>query len=271
MTAEMDDAYANSAHIEGAEKYVAAWKRDAEAFRAAAKNEMIFPYGRGKRERYDLFLPEGSSTVNPPKGLFVFIHGGYWMDFDKSFWSHLGAGAMAHGWAAAFPSYDLCPDKSITGIACQIAAAITDVASRVEGPIVISGHSAGGHLAARMVCENSPLSTEVRERIQLAVGISGIYDLAPLMFTKMNETLGIDKKEVIAESPARLAPMAGVKFVAWVGGDERPEFLRQTRELAQTWSGTKTFFVEEAGKHHFDIIDGLCDPESRLVLTALGL
>jgi hypothetical protein len=46
---------------------------------------------------------------------------------------------------------------------------------------------------------------------------------------------------------------------AWVGANERPEFVRQNRALFDMWRGFETpmAIVEEAGRHHFDVIDGL--------------
>ena len=36
------------------------------------------PYGPKERNRFDLFLPEAA-----PKGLLVFLHGGYWLKFGR--------------------------------------------------------------------------------------------------------------------------------------------------------------------------------------------
>ena len=93
-----------------------------------------------------------------PKGLVVFIHGGYWLRFDKSFWSHLATGAVEFGYAVAMPTYTLCPEIRISGIVGEIGAAIGKAAGLVDGPIFLTGHSAGGHLASRMVAAGSPLA-----------------------------------------------------------------------------------------------------------------
>lgn len=264
---DWDDAYANAAYIPGAEAIIAAWPRDAESFRRSANGECDIPYGAGPRERYDLFLPEGR-----PRGLFVFVHGGYWMAFDKSSWSHLAGGAVARGWAAMLPGYDLCPQARIGNITAQIGAAVGHAASRMPGPVILSGHSAGGHLAVRMVCENAPLHAEVRQRIVHVLGISGIYDLRPLMHTAMNDTLGLTEDEARRESPALLRPARGPRVTAWVGADERPEFRRQSALLAEAWSrhGVQVRRVEAPGRHHFNVIAPLADADSDLTRTALG-
>ena len=118
-----------------------------------------------------------------PRGLVVFVHGGYWMALDKSFWSHLAAGSVANGYAVAMPSYTLCPEVRIADIVKEIGAAIGAAAAMVEGPDHADGHSAGGHLVSRMIAEASPLAPELLDRIRNVVSISGVHDLRPLMRT----------------------------------------------------------------------------------------
>jgi arylformamidase len=80
----------------------------------------------------------------------VFIHGGYWHLFSKSHWSHLAEGPLGQGFAVAIPGYTLAPVARLSEITAEIARAAWFVATRVPGKMVIAGHSAGGHLAARM-------------------------------------------------------------------------------------------------------------------------
>ena len=173
----LDDAYANAAYIDGADGFPPRWEKEAEAFRASlgARAQLNVRYGPSDRQKFDFFQPEGVS-----RGTVVFVHGGYWKAFDKSYWSHLAAGPLARGYAVAMPSYDLCPDVRISEISTQIAAALTEVANRTQGAIVLSGHSAGGHLVARMT-DPLLLGAEVRDRITRIVPISPVADLAPLL------------------------------------------------------------------------------------------
>src|SRR5690606_4847646 len=121
---------------------------------------------------------------------------GYWMDFDPTLWSHLAAGPLARGWAVALPCYDLCPDVRIAAITAQVARAVTAIAALVPGPVVLSGHSAGGHLVARMLCPDVALP--VRDRVLRVVPISPLADLVPLLQTGMNATLRLDGAEARA-------------------------------------------------------------------------
>lgn len=263
---DWDVAYQNGAHIAGSEIWPAAWDRAAEAFRekmqASGRARLDQSYGDNPRHRYDLFLPEGQ-----PKGLAVFVHGGYWMAFDKSTWSHLAEGALSKGFAVMLPSYRLAPEAGLATIASDVARAIAKAAGEVEGPLYLAGHSAGGHLVTRMVCAESPLDADVKARIQHVVSISGVHDLRPLIQTDMAATLHLDEETARAESPALLRPAAETRLTCWVGGAERAEFRRQNALLANIWTGlgATTFAWEEPDRHHFNVVDDLADKDSLLL------
>ncbi|RMF39204.1 MAG: alpha/beta hydrolase, partial [Alphaproteobacteria bacterium] len=224
-------------------------------------------YGAHPRERLDLFEPEG-----PPRGLVVFIHGGYWLRFDKSSWSDLAEGVLALGWAVALPGYVLAPEARIPEITGQIGRAIGVAAGLVAGPIRLTGHSAGGHLASRMICDDTPLAPDVADRVERVVSISGVHDLRPLRLHSMNESLRLDAETAAAESPVLHAPLTGRALIAWVGAHERPEFLRQSALLAEAWreKGLAARLVAEPERHHFDVIDGLKDPAHPLAQALAG-
>ncbi len=250
---DWDDAYSNGAYIEGAETYPPRWAREATAFRAESNIEVDIVYGDGARQKFDLIRPDEDA-----KGLLVFVHGGYWMAFDKSYWSQFARAAVARGWAVALPSYDLAPEVRISDITKQISAAVTKASELVEGPIVMAGHSAGGHLVARMICDGV-LPEVVAARVSRVVPISPLADLRPLMKTAMNDKLQLDAAEADAESPLWQVPRAGVNVTVLVGAAERPVFLDQAKWLSKAWGCD---LVVAGGKHHFDVIDAFSDPNS---------
>jgi len=259
---DWDDAYQNGKYILGANEYYGMWQEKSATFRAthpAEQQALSQAYGDHPREVYDLILPKGA-----PKGVAIFIHGGYWLSLDQRLWSHLAAGPLAHGWAVAMPGYRLCPEVSIAEITQSITRAIAAIAARISGDIIISGHSAGGHLTARMACDDIPLLAA--PRIRRYISISGVHDLRPLTKTGMNEALGLTLASAAAESPALKTPRTGTDLLTWVGADERPEFLRQNDLLANIWFGAfaKTRSVHAHGHHHFSVIGDMADPESAL-------
>lgn len=255
-----DRAYANGAFIAGAESFPPQWEAAAASFRAGlgARARLGLAYGTGERQRFDLFLPEGKA-----QGLLIFVHGGYWIAFGRETWSHLAGGAVARGWACAVPSYTLAPEARIAAITGEVARACAVAAEAVPGvPVVVTGHSAGGHLAARMGCADQAVPG-----LRRVVPVSPLAELAPLMETEMQDRLGLDAAECAGESPARLARKAGVAAHVWVGGQERPAFLWQARLLSEEWGCPWTV---DPGRHHFDVVEGLADPGSALTEACIG-
>jgi arylformamidase len=53
----------------------------------------------------------------------------------------------------------------------------------------------------------------------------------------------------------------------WVGGDERPVFQEQAKQLADAWG---VDLVVSEGEHHFNVIEPLADRDSRLVKALLS-
>lgn len=250
--------YMNSAFIPDGDSYYPRWQAAAAAFRGqvGGRARLNIPYGPGARQAFDLFQPEG-----PARGLMVFVHGGYWLACGREDYSHLAAGALARGWACALPSYTLAPEARIAAMTVEIAQAVRAASALVAGPLVVTGHSAGGHLSARMGCSGMGLA------LARVVPISPLADLEPLIQTEMNATLRIDAAEAETESPARLALAKGVSAHVWVGGQERPAFLWQARTLSEAWDCPWTV---DPGKHHFDVIDALTDPASALMEACLA-
>jgi arylformamidase len=254
-----DQAYANSAYIPDGDSYYGRWADQAAAFRGVHRDlELGVPYGDGARQSYDIFHPSGHA-----KGSVIFVHGGYWLASGPRDFSHLAAGAVAAGYACAMPSYTLAPDARIADITRDIAGAIGAIARRTTGPIHLAGHSAGGHLVARMACVD--MAADWSHRVARVMAISPISDLAPLMQTSMNTTLGINATEALAESPVHLAPQ-NMAVTAWVGGAERPAFLDQAQWLSTAWDCDLTV---EGEKHHFDVIEGLETPHSAMIRALL--
>ena len=252
----LDRAYANAPHIPGAANYPGRWANRSATYRKtlAGRARLNLPYGPSDRHRFDLFLPEA-----PPKGLFVFIHGGYWLAFGREDWSFIAEGANRLGWAVAIPSYTLAPAARIAEMTQEIRMAVEAAYAEVPRPVVIAGHSAGGHLAARMACSDIKLGADLRK----VIPISPLADLAPIAATTMNARLRLGAAENEAENPAPLPRKPAVVAHVWVGAQERPALLYQARLLSEAWNCPWT---ATPGKHHFDVVDDLCSPSSELMV-----
>jgi len=253
--------YNNRARVPENPALMAGWVRDAAAYRALHAPQAI-RYGPGPRHTIDFFAGHDDGPI------VVFIHGGYWQALDGSSSSHCARGLNAHGIGVAVPTYDLCPQVTVDTIIAQMRAATRELA-RLGRPLVISGHSAGGHLAACLLATDWPAydSALPKALVTAAYAISGLFDLVPLLDTSINKALRLDPTAAKAASPLFWTPPAGFSLDAVVGAGESAEFFRQSRTIVEQWgaAGVTTRFGTVADANHFTAIAPLADPESAMV------
>jgi arylformamidase len=253
--------YNNRARVPENPALMAGWARDAAAYRELHAPRRI-AYGPRARHTIDFFQASNEGPI------VVFIHGGYWQALDGSSFSHCARGLNAHGVDVAVPTYDLCPHVSIDDIIGQMRTATRQLA-RLGRPLVLSGHSAGGHLSACMLATDwTALDPSLSKDLVVAVyAISGLFDLVPLVETSINKALGLDQDAAKAASPLFWRPPAHGSLDAVVGEAESAEYLRQSRTIVETWgaAGVATAFGTVAGANHFTALAPLADPDSEMV------
>ncbi len=264
MNAEVDYEveYNNRARVPEHPALIAGWAKDAAAYRERHPPRSI-SYGPGARNTIDFFPAEQKGPI------VVFIHGGYWQALDGSFFSHLAGGLNAHGISVAVPSYDLCPDVAVDDIIQQMRAASRELA-RLGRPLVMSGHSAGGHLAACLLATDwTALDASLpKDLVIAAYSISGLFDLGPLVETSINDALRLDHAAARAASPLFWTAPAHGSLDAVVGGNESAEYHRQSKSIVDVWSaaGLTTRFGVVPDANHFTAIAPLADSRSPMVL-----
>lgn len=265
---DYETEYNNRARVPEHPTIITDWANAARAYRtaetAAGRAVLGERYGDTPRQVVDLFgIPEGRAP------LIVFFHGGYWQALDPSFFSHLAHGANARGLGVAIAGYDLCPDVRIGDIITQARNACLHLWRRFGRRLIVTGHSAGGHLTACLLAtEWAQLGAGVPDDLAPAgLALSGLFDLAPLTATTVNDKVRMTTAEAHAASPLFWPASPGRIADAWVGGNESAEYLRQSRALADTWGarGVHTRYVEVPGANHFTVIAPFADPASALV------
>jgi arylformamidase len=265
---DYETEYNNRARVPEHPGIIENWRIDAAAYRAHARERLTaLPYGSSERQVIDLFSPdEPRSTAT-----VLFIHGGYWQALDRSFFSHMAKGLNAHGIPVAVVGYDLCPAVTISTIIDQVRRACTLLAS--HGPLVVTGHSAGGHLTACLFATDWEAYGQPAGLVRAGYAISGLFELEPLVETSINNALALDHMEARRLSPVHWPLPLGGSFDAVVGGDESAEYLRQSRAIVEAWgtSGVHTRFEAIPGANHFTVIAGLADPDSGMTRRIAAL
>jgi arylformamidase len=275
----MEAQYNNRARVPEHPRLIAEWSEKSAAWEAEAREMRTLVYGDSDAEVLDLFLGDAE---NAP--VHVYIHGGYWQSNTRKSSSFVARPLVDAGAHVAVVDYGLCPDVTIDEIARQCRAALVFlyrcVASFGGDPdrITVSGHSCGGQLVGMaMATDWSEFGDDLpTDLVKGGVSISGLFDLAPLVDTTINDKVGMDAETARRNSPAFLDPATAAASLALVvGGLESEEFHRQSRDFAAIW-GDKGVPVEMAvspGRDHFTVITGMddaSDPATRAILRQIG-
>ncbi len=232
------------------------------------------PYGQSALERLDIYPAAGA---NAP--VMIFIHGGYWQRFDKADVAFLAEAFVQAGVTLVTLNYNLCPAVTLDRVVTQVRAGCAWVGRHIAGHggdparIFVSGNSAGGHLTAMMLATDWPALDAAlpADLLKGGLAISGIYDLEPLLYTSINQAVGLDLDAARRNSPVLLRPAGAAPLVIALGALESDEFHRQAKLLADTWSAIPTTVMPVEGCHHYNILLELAEPGTPLMRAALGL
>ncbi|MGO3713061.1 alpha/beta hydrolase [Alcaligenes aquatilis] len=230
-------------------------------------------YGSAAAHKLDLFLPAPRDSESLPP-LLLFIHGGYWQELSKASSLFSAPDCTKAGIAFAAIDYTLAPQASVHDMVLECRQALRWLHQHGQElgfdpqRIVISGSSAGAHLAA-MCClrgwkddADLPVSAPAA-----AVLVSGIYDLQPLIGTSINEALSLDVDSARAISP-QLLDLNGFPptIISW-GEIETSAFKRQSQAFADALNALGAQYlppIEMPARNHFDVIFDQVRPNTRL-------
>ena len=277
-TAWFEAQYNNRARVSEAPEILSRWAQASVLARARMTCVLDIAYGNEPGETLDVFPARQSGAPVP-----VYIHGGYWRALDKGDHSFVAPAFVQAGAMVVVPNYALCPTVTIEQIALQTARALAWAwrhAAQYGGDpsrVHAIGHSAGGHLAAMLLCCHwRTVATDLPGRLLAgAMSISGLYDLEPLRHVPfLQADLALDAASVRRLSPAGFGRPRG-PLMALVGADESEEFLRQNRLIRQRWGADAVPVCQTlAGLNHFSVLHDLVDSTGgahRLACALMGL
>ena len=213
-------------------------------------------YGAHPREYIEMFAVDGSAAV------LVFFHGGYWRALDAPMWSFVAAPFLAAGISVANVEYPLAPEMRLTDIVASARRAMIAIhrLGTNARPLIVSGHSAGGHLAAMMLVTDWAAHDCPGLCIASAVPISGVFELEPLTHVALNDTLRMTIDEARRQSPSTHLHAIKQPVLAIVGASETDEFRRQTIDFAAALPAARSMLVADA--NHFTVMGEVADSSS---------
>jgi len=256
---------------------LAAWSARSKAARADNPGHLDLRYGPGVAETLDLFLPAQGRGPHP---LLVFIHGGFWRRLHKDDFSWIAPAFLARGVAVAVVNYGLAPATTLEEITAQTRRSLAWLYRKAghygidDRRIVVSGHSAGGHLTCMALTTDWPAFAPDLPPNLVAAGIalSPVADLAPLASVPaLNADLDFNPARVATLSPILLTPATTAPLIGAVGGKESAEFQRQLALLAHGWASIWKGAVAMPEDDHLSLCDAIARPASPLFEATLGL
>jgi len=222
-------------------------------------------WGALPRQTLDIFLPQVTTTG----ALVVHVHGGYWQyqTSGKDGASFLAPAFVAHDCAFVALQYALCPEVSMDGMVQQMRQALDWVWRKLPElgyqprRTVLVGHSAGAHLVATLGLTDWSALGHTANPIAAICGISGLYDLHPLVMTYLNRDLRMDPTCAARNSPINWVRSGAPATLLAYGGRESESFAHQTRDFARSLGehGADVTQWELDGYDHFSAIEVLTD------------
>jgi len=259
-------AYNNVAHVgsDFALKKAESWAAASNALREKRPNHLGLAYAPGERTKWDLY-----PAADPKAPCFVHIHGGYWQRGSRQTFACVAEGVLAHGWSAALLGYTLAPEASLTQIANELRTAFDWLESEaanhgIEGPIIVTGWSAGGLLTA--------LALDHR-KAAAALAISGVFELAPLRDSPhVNDKAKLTEVEIETLSPMRRPGVNKPLSIAY-GTGELPAMIATSRDYHAYRAAAHLpgDLIPVVAMNHFTILDELRRPNSGLTHAVLRM
>ena len=214
---------------------------------------------------------------NPGSPVHVFFHGGYWYSQDKSNFEFMAPAFVDKGWTFVGANYPLCPNVTMTELIHSCRKMVLDIFSRLNtwgfdgSAIHLAGHSAGAQIVSILATTEWDRHTQnQRPLISRTMGISGIYDLQPVIYIDRNLEIGLTNDDVSEFSPMYSSePFVGELMLA-VGTHEGSEKVRQMQDYAKKQGGrgkgSQSALIENA--NHFSILDHYADRDGVLFKLA---
>ena len=263
------DPFNIRAHVPRFAERAADFRASSAATRARLTSRLDVGYGEGPDEKLDLFFPEPGRREKPAP-IHLFIHGGYWRANSKNDFSFLADSIVAQGAIAAILDYSLMPRARMGALVDQVRRAAVWLGRQAHGfggdpqAISASGHSAGGHLVAYLVCRAPREAEFPRNPVRSVLAVSGLFDLAPIALSFLQPEIHLTPEEIEQWSPCDAVPRPDSLVRLAVGGAETAPFFELAQRFADRLSsfGLAPRSSTVAGEDHMSIVRSLGRPGS---------
>jgi arylformamidase len=246
-----ENAYVLRKSLPGFGAHVAEWEALSADDCFAGRSFHVEAYGAHPRQTLEIFK---AAPGQPGRGLAVFIHGGFWRAMQREQSRFMATPFLKRGYDCAILEYRLMPEFGLCDLVDDTLTALRHLAESaprllLAGRTIITGHSAGAHLALYATMEARKAGAALGETSLLL--FSGVFDIYSVQPTSLGDETRVTLEEVAAWSIYSGATLGGQKAAFVIGGDETDDFKRQTLFGAQQLcrKGDDEVFVVEGANH----------------------
>ena len=231
-------------------------------------------YDPAQQLSLNVFAPENKKQ---PKEVLLFIHGGSWVHGKKSTYNFLGRGMAHKGVVTVIMDYRLSPRTGYDGMAMDAATAVQWIKAHIAeyggdpDRIFISGHSAGGQIAALVATDNSYFdSLKIKDPLKGVILIDAfgldMYDYLsrnpyPLYLNVCTNNKNTWKKG----SPINHLNKYQPPFIMFLGGKTYPDIIKGNNEF---YASLKRYqpsaqLITVSGERHVGMIFSFLNPRKK--------
>jgi acetyl esterase/lipase len=228
-----------------------------------------------ERQKLDLYLPKGAKDYPT----LFFIHGGAWTGGSRSGFDRIGRTFARNGVAFVSTGYRLSPKVKhpahIQDVAKGFAWTVANIGKYGGNAdaIFVSGHSAGGHLAALLATDDDYLKAEKLslKNIKGAIPVSGVFVVSP----RMKNVFGDDEEVCKKASPQNHVGEGLPPFLILYADNDLGNLGKQAETFAPTLKEQKVeaTLVKGKDRNHGSIMMKMAaedDPATQAVLEFIA-
>lgn len=248
------------------------------------EKNLIYKDSQSSRHKLDIYYPANVSACS----VLIFVHGGTWMNGSKEIYAPLGENFADKGVVTVVINYRLGDNSNFQEMVRDCATAVKWVYQNIENfngdknKIILSGHSAGGHLASltaldRAYFEELTIVNPIKKLILIdAFGLnigSFIRDHGTYYLQHIEKIFTRNPVMWEKASPVNYVADTEIPFLIYVGSSTYP-FLKMDNEMfiskLKSSSNTEVEYQEIAGKSHIEMITQLEHKGNRLYDDIVG-
>ncbi|EGT55856.1 hypothetical protein CAEBREN_18279 [Caenorhabditis brenneri] len=239
-------------------EFVTEFKEAYDGLRTYAKlmREEDIPYGLEEQQKVDVW-------GEVKDRLFIFFHGGYWVEGDRKSCLTPALCALKSGYAFASVGYRLA--KNGVTLTDSVEDAVKGVEFLLErypsaSTIVVGGHSAGALLAFHAV-------TRVRDtRIKGMALVAGCYFLEELVNTDIGKDIALTADQA-QQNSCDVSKLNGLNLKNWafIAYQEAPKLIEQNEKFVSESEETQA--VKFSDLSHYTIMTKMMDPKTGVFMA----